>query len=104
MEDLHDQKVCLMQEHHQILKIKMEILLYMLLLGKLQYNFFNNCFQHLNQKFFSYRFGHECLTTTLLECGASPAARNTEQRTALHLSCLAGHIEVEYSFIYIKYF
>lgn len=42
-----------------------------------------------------YRFGHECLTTTLLEYGASPAARNAEQRTALHLSCLAGHIEVK---------
>ena len=43
---------------------------------------------------YSFRFGQECLTTTLLECGASPAARNAEQRTPLHLSCLAGHIEV----------
>lgn len=40
------------------------------------------------------RYGHECLSTTLLERGASPAARNADQRTPLHLSCLAGHIEV----------
>lgn len=50
----------------------------------------------------TFRFGHECLTTTLLDYGASPSVKNTDQRTPLHLSCLAGHIEVNNINIIIK--
>lgn len=52
----------------------------------------------------NYRFGFECLTTSLLESAASPATRNAQQRTPLHLSCLAGHIEVSYIFFRYLYY